>query len=124
MSIPRRDSTWGELLYRGKKYGVLNGFKINQDMLKKYNQYRGDKRCLYSSAPWYTTNVSWVIEDNKLYLTQLCGKGLLQELFGSEKILADWVSEMQLLKNHEKVCKTYEIRGSTLNRIKILNLSY
>ena len=123
MSVPRKNSTWGDVLYKGEIYGVLDGFQLSEEMWKKYEQYSGNKRCIKSTAPWSTMKVSWSIEEDNLYLTELCGEGLLTELFGKEKILADWVDEMKLLVKHQKVCKTYEKKNSYLNEMDILYLS-
>ncbi len=124
MSVPKKNTTWGELLYRGKKYGVLYGFHLSKEILEKYEQYMGDKKCLSSTATWVTIKVTWSIEGDKLYLTKLCTEGLLEKLFGTEKILAYWVNELELLVEHRKICKTYERKGSYLNELNTLHLTF
>jgi len=123
MSVPSKNTVWGEVVYEGKTYGVLDGFHLSEEMWEKYNQYDGYAGCIKSTAPWATTKVSWSIEEDKLYLTGLCSEGLLTKLFGSEKILADWIDEMKLLINHRKVCKTYDEIGSYLSEMDTLHLS-
>ncbi len=123
MSVPKKDTTWGEVLYEGKKYGILNGFHLSEEIWGKYEHYTGDKGCALSTAPWATIKVFWSIENNRLYLTRFCSDGLLTELMGSEKILADWVEELSLSEEHRKVCKTYEQKNSYLNEMKILHLT-
>lgn len=123
MSVSEKSTIWGELLYQGKIYGVLDGFHLSEEMWEKYEQYSGNKGCVKSTAPWSTMKVNWSIEEDKLYLTGLCEEGLLTELFGSEKILADWVGKMKLLVKHRKVCKTYEKKNTYLNEMDTLHLS-
>lgn len=124
MSVPSKNTVWGKVVYEGKIYEVLDGFHLSEEMWEKYNQYDGKTGCIKSTAPWATTKVSWSIEEDKLYLTGLCREGLLTKLFGSEKILADWIDEMKLLVNHRKVCKTYERRDSYLNEMDTLHLLF
>ena len=123
MSVPKKNTTWGEVLYEGEIYGVLDGFHLSEEMWEKYEQYNGDKRCIKSTAPWSTMKINWSIEEDKLYLIGLCEEGLLTELFSTEKILADWVAEMKLLVKHRKVCKTYKKKNSYLNEMDTLYLS-
>ncbi len=122
MSVPSKNTTWGEVLYEDKLYGVLGSFHLSEEIAEKYDRYSGDKGCIKSTAPWETIKVSWIIEEDRLYLTGLCGEGLLTELFDSEKIIADWVSEMELLVEHRRICKTYETRNSYLSEMKVLYL--
>lgn len=124
MSVPDKHTTWGEILYRGESYGVLYGFHLNEEIWEKKEEYTGDKGCVKSTAPWATIKVSWSIEDDKLYLTKLCSDELLKEIVGSERILAVWVGELELLVEHRKICKTYERRGSYINEIKTLQLTF
>jgi len=124
MSVPNKYTTWGDLLYEGKNYGVLYGFHIHQEIWSKMERYKGETGCLKSTAPWATIKVTWSIEEDKLYLTKLCSNGLLKELVGSEKILADWVDKLELLVKNRRVCKTYEKRNSYINEIKTLHLTF
>ncbi len=124
MSVPNKYTTWGGLSYEGKNYGVLYGFHIHQEIWKKLEQYKGEVGCLKSTAPWATIKVTWSIEENKLYLTKLCSIGLLEEITGNAKLLADWVDEMELLVKRRKVCRTYEQRGSYINEIDIMRLKF
>lgn len=123
MSVPKKDTIWGEVLYEGKKYGILYGFNLSEEIWEKYEHYTGDKGRMESTAPWATIKVFWSIEDNRLYLTRLCSDGLLTELMGSENVLADWVEELSLLEEHRKICKTYEQKNSYLNEMKTLHLT-
>ncbi len=124
MSVPAKNTIWGEILYDGKIYGVLDGFHLNEVIWEKYNQYNGDlEECFKSTAPWTSAKPTWSIEEGKLYLTGLCREGLPTELFDGKRIFADWVSEMKLLVKHQKVCKTYERKNSYLNKMDILHLS-
>ena len=124
MSVPAKNTIWGEVLYEGKTYGVLDGFHLNEDIWEKYNQYNSDlEECFKSTAPWTSAKPTWSIEEGKLYLTGLCREGLPTELFDGKRILADWISEMKLLVKYQKVCKTYERKNSYLNKMDILHLS-
>ena len=124
MSVPKRHTTWGEVLYEGEKYGVLYGFHLGEEREEKLGKYIGGKIWMGSTAPWVTVKVGWSIEENKLYLTKLLTNGTMKKLLGSEKILADWVEELELLVKHRRICKTYEKRGCYLNEIKILRLTF
>ncbi len=124
MSVPKKNTTWGEVLYKGKTYGILNGFHLSEEIWKRYKQYNGDKKCIQSTAPWETMKIKWVIEGDKLYLTQLCTDGLLTELMGTEKIAAKWINELELLVEDKKICKSYERRGSFINEIKYIVLKF
>lgn len=123
MSVPSKNTTWGEVLYEGKTYGVLYGFHMSDDIWEKYNQYDGEKEgCFKSTAPWTYMKPRWIVEEDKLYLTGLCEENLLAEVMEKEKILADWVSEIELLAEHRRVCKTYEKGNSYLNEMQVLYL--
>ncbi len=124
MSVPKRHTTWGEVLYEGEKYGVLYGFHLGEEREEKLGKYIGGKIWMGSTAPWATVKVEWSIEENKLYLTKLLTNGTMKKLLGSEKILADWVEELELLVEHRRICKTYEKRGCYLNEIKTLRLTF
>jgi len=125
MSIPTKDTVWGELEYKGKTYGVLHGFHIIQLIVEMTNSdldSDAELGCIKSTAPWATYKFSWVIENDKLYLTKVCDKKFLPRHFGKDRILADWINELELLEEHKKICHTYEKRHSYLNRIKILKV--
>ena len=124
MSVPKKETTWGELLYDGKKYGVLNGFHLGKDIEAKLEKYIGGKIWMGSTAPWATVKVEWSIEGDKLYLVKLLTDGTMKKLLGSEKILADWVEELELLVEHRRICKTYEKRDSYINEMKTLKMTF
>ncbi len=124
MSIPKKETIWGELLYGGKKYGVLNGFHLGQEREEKLGKYIGGKIWMGSTAPWATVKVEWSIQGDKLYLTKLLNEGVMKKILGSEKILADWIEKLELLVEHRRICKTYEKRGCYLNEIKTLQLIF
>lgn len=124
MSVPSKNTIFGKVLYEGKTYGVLYGFHLSDEIWEKYEQYSEDKGCIWSTAPWATIKINWSIIEDKLYLTRFCREGLLTELMGSEKILADWVNKLALLVEHRRICKTYEKSGAYLNEMDTLHLSF
>ncbi len=123
MSVPNKNTTWGNILYEGKEYGVLNT-QLSDEIVQKLNQYQKyNDLQTYTSAPWMR-KIDWCVENGQLYLTKLYTNEIHKEIFGSEeKILADWVSEMKLLVKHSRICKTYERRNSYLNEMDTLYLS-
>lgn len=124
MSVPKRETSWGEILYKGKKYGVLYGFNLEKEIEEKLGKYIGGKIWMGSTAPWQTVKVKWIIENDKLYLTELLTDGVMKKLLSADKILATWVEELELLVEHRRICKTYEKRGSYINEIKTLKLTF
>ena len=120
MSVPSKNTTWGEVLYEGKTYGVLYGSRLSDEIVEKLN--KDNDLLTYTSAPWMR-KIDWCVEDGQLYLTKLYTDEIHKEIFGSdEKVLADWVDEMKLLIDHRRVCKTYEKGNSYLNEMKVLYL--
>ena len=124
MSVPKKETTWGEVLYEGKKYGVLYGFHLGKEIEEKLGEHIGGKIWMGSTALWATVKVEWSIEGDKLYLTKLLTDGTMKKLLGRKRILADWVDELELLVEHRRICKTYEKRGSYINEIKTLRLTF
>ena len=123
MSVPSKSTVWGEVSYEGKTYGVLYGFHVNDEILKKYGEYKGIKDgCFNSSAPWTYMKPRWRVEDGKLYLTGLCKERLLTEVMGSEKLLADWLGEMKLLVEDRKLCKTHRRNNEYVKEMRVLHL--
>jgi len=124
MSVPAKNTTWGTIQYKGNEYGVLQT-GLSDELAKKItNLERESRLLLYTSAPWMH-KIDWCIEDGKLYLTKLYSEEFHKIVFGNTaRVFADWVNEMKLLVHHKLICKTYEQRGSYLNEMETLILSF
>jgi len=124
MSVPAKNTTWGTIQYKGNEYGVLQT-GLSDELAKKITNLERESRLLpYTSAPWMH-KIDWCIEDGKLYLTKLYSEEFHKIVFGNTaRVFADWVNEMKLLVHHKLICKTYEQRGSYLNEMETLILSF
>jgi len=118
-----KKSVNGKIHYGNKTYRVLNA-PLEKKIVKKLENYKGEKKWHNALSPWKTMQLSWKIEENKLYLEKLYTNGLLEELTGSNKIFASWINELQLLVDDKTICKTYEQKNSFLKEQTILYLYF
>jgi hypothetical protein len=126
MSKMHKNTVYGKLDYRHKIYGVLNAPLSDEivEKLENLEKYHCEKKWVDSAAPWKTTQLVWVMEGEKLYLEKLYTDGLLEELTGSKRVLATWVSELKLLVDEKTICKTYEQKNSYLKEQITLYLHF
>jgi hypothetical protein len=113
----------GKLQYKSQNYKVLNTL-LSDEIVKKLEEYHGEKKWVDPTAPWKTMPLLLVLEGDKLYLTKLYVDGLLEELMGSDKIFASWIDKLELLLEDKTICKTYEQKDSYLNEQTRLYLSF
>ena len=124
MSVPEKNTIWGYMIYKGKEFGVLSA-PLSDEIVEKINSCNAEKNLLpYTSAPWKYKKY-WSIEDGRLFLTKLYSEEFHRAVFGgNEKVPADWVDKVEILAKHRLICRTYEQRGSYLNEMETLNLSF
>ena len=123
MNSPEKNTVNGKLQYRDRWYQVINA-PLDHDILQKLETYHGDKKWTDPLAPWKEKPLVWILEDGKLYLEQLYINDLLEELTGSSKVFASWISELKLFIDDKVICKTYEQKGSYLNERNIIHLKF
>ena len=124
MSVPSKNTVWGYLEYEGREFGILQT-QFSDDLREKMDRVNRELQLLpYTSAPWRYKHY-WSIENGRLYLNRLYSDEFHSAVFGSgERILADWVDEMKLLREHKFICRTYQQRGSYLNEMKTTILRF
>jgi len=52
MNFPTKDTTFGEVIYKDKRYKLLSSGLLKIDNLKRILEYKKRKCNLFSSAPW------------------------------------------------------------------------
>lgn len=105
MSIPRKDTTWGDIELNGKVYKIFSR-PLNDEGAEKIAKYKQEFGG-FSSAPWIYDNYSWIIKDNKLYLNEITiGMGsirnLMPNIFGVDELFSDWQEEIEVLISKEE----------------------
>ena len=96
MSMPRKDTTWGDIEINGKIFKIFSR-PLNDATAEKVAQYKKEYGG-HSSAPWITDNYSWIIKDNKLYLHEITIgmesiRNLMLNIFEVDELFADWQNE-------------------------------
>ena len=98
MSIPTKDTVFGKIQYKNKKYDLLNQ-PIGKVQSDKLNQYKKDNNCGISSVPWSVNKFEWIIKDDNLYLSsikcKLCKnkENLINDIFNTSELFASWVNK-------------------------------
>lgn len=123
MGVIMKNIINARLQYKSQNYKVLN-ILLSDEIVKKLEEYHGEKKWIYPTAPWTTMPLLLVLEGDKLYLTKLYVDGLLEELMGNDKIFASWIDKLELLLEDKTICKTYEQKDSYLNEQIRLHLSF
>ncbi len=123
MSIPEKSIVNGKLQYNNRWYKVLNA-PLSDEIAKKLETYRGDRKWIDPAAPWKPMPLIWKMEEGKLYLVKLYIDGLLEELTDSERIFASWVNELKLFVDDRTICRTHESQENYIEEHTILHLSF
>lgn len=123
MSLIKTKDINAELKYKKQNYKVCNAL-LSDEIIKKLENYEGDKKWVDPSAPWKVKPFVFVLEDDKLYLEKLYIDGLMEELTGSNRILATWINKLELLVENKTICKTYEQKDTYLKEQFRLHLSF
>ncbi len=97
MSIPTRETTFGTLKYEGQNYKIFST-PIGEQQKEIIKEFKKVHNYGYSTASWIFNIYEWEIEDNKLFLTNVGSflapddreYNILMELFGTNKLLANW----------------------------------
>ena len=98
MSFPTQDTIFGTIIYKDKKYDILNN-PLEKTLYQKITQYKKDNDCVISTAPWNNNKFQWIIEDDELYLVsikfKLCQNknNLISEIFNIKKLFASWLND-------------------------------
>jgi len=98
VSIPTKDTVFGKIQYKNKKYDLLNQ-PIGKVQSDKLNQYKKDNNCGISSVPWSVNKFEWIIKDDNLYLSsikcKLCKnkENLINDIFNTSELFASWVNK-------------------------------
>jgi len=130
MSIPRKWTVWGKIEYKGNEYDMLSYPLIDDIQLKfheSYKKYINKLTMITPYNPWKNKNATWLVENNKLYLTGLIIKdgnttsiNVLSEIFqNEEKIFATWVSQTIRIKLKSSMFDEYELYDEL--HIKLVN---
>lgn len=123
MSFIKNSGINAELRYKKQNYKVFNA-RLSDEIVKKLENYEGDKKWVDPATPWKTMPFLLVIEENKLYLEELYIDGLLEELTGSNRIFVSWIDKLELLVENRTICKTYEQKDMYLKEQIRLHLSF
>jgi hypothetical protein len=96
MSMPKKDTTFGNIELNGDIYKIFSR-PLNEESAEKVAQYKKEFGG-FSSAPWISDNYSWLIKENKLYLNEVTiGMGsirnLMPNIFGVDELFAYWQNE-------------------------------
>jgi len=94
MSVPMPDTTFGDIIYKEKRYRILSN-PLNKEIRKKVAQYKREKGIIFSSEPWSSEKYSWEIRENRLYLKKISifqSQNLIPTFFNKEEIFAKWYS--------------------------------
>lgn len=97
MSIPTRETTFGTLKYEGQTYEIFS-VPIGEQQSQMIKEFKKAHNYGYSSASWIFNVYEWEIEEDKLFLTNVGSVlapddrkySILQEVFGTNKLLANW----------------------------------
>lgn len=97
MSIPTKETTFGTLKYKGQTYDIFS-IPIGEQQKEMIKEFKKAHNYGYSTASWIFNIYEWKIEDNKLFLTNVGSVlapddseyDILMELFGTNKLLANW----------------------------------
>jgi len=122
MSVPLPDTTFGKIIFEGKKYKILNN-PINEKIKKEIAKYKAQKKLFYS-APWSSDNYLWVVKNDKLYLKQITIFGndnFLQETFNQDELFAKWQSNPIKLLISKKNLDIPNNSKLVIMKIKILH---
>jgi len=105
MSIPMPDTTFGDIIYKGKRYRILSN-PLNKEIREKVAQYKREKGIIFSSEPWSSEEYSWEIRENRFYLKKISifqSQNLIPIFFNKEEIFAKWCSgNLELLIKKEQ----------------------
>ena len=127
MSIPTKDTVFGKIQYKNKKYDLLNQ-PIGKVQSDKLNQYKKDNNCGISSAPWSVNKFEWIIKDDKLYLSsikcKLCKnkENIIKNIFGTDELFASWVNkDIELLVSKKELGNNKQGRMMIEREVLVLN---
>ena len=109
MSIPTSETTFGTIEFQNNSYELLSQ-ALSDEQFEKIKQYKKENNYGISSAPWSVNKYKWIIEDDKLYLVDICFKlcdnksNHIQNIFDTDKLFASWVNrEIKLLVSKEDI---------------------
>ncbi|MEA3353105.1 MAG: hypothetical protein U9Q33_04730 [Campylobacterota bacterium] len=109
MSIPNQETVFGTIEFQGEIYDLLSQ-PLSDKQFDKISKYKKDNNCGNSSAPWSVNKYKWVIEKDKLYLTDIYFKlcedksNHMKKIFNTDKMFAIWVNrEIKLLVSKEDI---------------------
>jgi hypothetical protein len=127
MSVPMPDTTFGDIIYKGKKYRILSN-PLNKEIREKVTQYKREKGIIFSSEPWNSEKYSWEIRENSLYLKKISvfqSQNLIPIFFNNkEEIFAKWYSGSLKVLVEKKQKDIPNQRRSKLLIMKIKALSF
>lgn len=98
MSIPTKDTIFGQITYKNKQYDLLNQ-PLGEVQADKLYKYKKKNNCGMSSAPWIVNKFEWIIKDDKLYLSSIKCKmcknkeNLISDIFDTNELFASWVDK-------------------------------
>ena len=112
MSRPTKDTIWGSLIYEEQEFKVLGGYHLTEELNQKIHSYREKRNPLIRVLSPIHYWLQWEVIDSKLYLVdiELFGiafhnavdkenmhpeenTGVVQKIFGTDRMFAKWVNE-------------------------------
>jgi len=127
MSIPTKDTTYGDITIEGKSYKIFN-VPLGNERINKILQYREKITGVVYISTWMLHHYSWIIENNKLYLTAIRfskgkeAKNHIYDIFATDKLFAQWYTgEIKALISQESFDIKYQRSSKRIKRrVKLL----
>lgn len=104
MSLPNKGTTFGKLKFNNHIYEIFSR-PLSDDIADKIKKYKKLHKVGMTTNPWHTNKYEWEIINNKIYLTFIYLfdgfknfhnaklKNYIFDIFGTDKIFADWLNK-------------------------------
>ena len=119
MSVPCKDTTWGDIIFEGKMYRIFS-VPLNEENRKKISKYK-QKSGWITFSPWLDNNYLWRIKNDKLYLQEVKLFGFkgsqITNIFGVKELFASWQNkDIEVLVSKE----SFDVAGQ--RRMKLVKM--
>lgn len=126
MSICTNRTVFGQIIIDGKNYDLLSQPLVHQHHII-IQKFKKDHNCGLSTAPWQHNRYYWILEEDKLYLTEVhfvfCkdNSNLIEKIFGVSKLEASWANkELKILINEGPEYEISDNRNMMKRKVMIL----
>jgi len=127
MSIPTKETTYGNITIEGKSYKIFN-VPLDKKQMDKVQRYREKVIGTIHISTWMFHHHSWIIENNKLYLTAIRfskekeAKNHIYDIFATDKLFAQWhTGEIKALISQESFDIKHQRSSKRIKRrVKLL----